>query len=538
MSATLWSGATAAEPRTGTASVGAYEVLALLRAGDAGPLYRVRDAALGRELMLEEFLPPALATRDAAGQLQPALPAAAPLLERARRRFVDEARVLANHEHPRLARVLHLIEAGGLLCRVMPGYAGRPLSDLLAEGSAPRDEAALRTLLADLLGALQAWHAMAGPHGAVQAARVLWSADGHALLLGSDAAGHTTLSHDEGAALPRANVHAIAADVQAAVALVRACMRGGPPGGARYGSAWQETLDAVLTPGPQAPPATPAVVLERLARGAGSIPRAPAAASVPAPTAASAEQVDPATAALIRSIVDAIPEREPRPPAAAAPPITTVPPEPPRKPGRGEVRFVELDLAADGAPSRPQPFVPPPAPPKPRTLRHALMGVAALLLLALLGYGALQVLRDTSPGAPRAPVAARPGAARLAPPPAAVPASVPAAASLTAPAPATAASAPAASPAPAAAAASVLSFGGTPAPANAASGAGAGPDTPPARRARPPAATTAAVSTPRQQCGARTGFSLYRCMQQQCALARWRPHAQCVQLRQTDTVPD
>ena len=105
-------------------SVGGYEVLALLRAGDAGPLYRVRDAALGRDLMFEEFLPPALAARDAAGQVRPALPAAAPVLDRARRRFVDESRVLAGHEHPHLARVLHIIEAGGTVCRAMPGYPG------------------------------------------------------------------------------------------------------------------------------------------------------------------------------------------------------------------------------------------------------------------------------------------------------------------------------------------------------------------------------------------------------------------------------
>jgi hypothetical protein len=41
---------------------------------------------------------------------------------------------------------------------------------------------------------------------------------------------------------------------------------------------------------------------------------------------------------------------------------------------------------------------------------------------------------------------------------------------------------------------------------------------------------------PRQECGARTAFSLYRCMQQQCGLARWQRHPQCAQLEATDSV--
>lgn len=51
-----------------------------------------------------------------------------------------------------------------------------------------------------------------------------------------------------------------------------------------------------------------------------------------------------------------------------------------------------------------------------------------------------------------------------------------------------------------------------------------------------PAAVPSAAVSPRQQCGARSQFALYRCMQQQCATARWQKHPQCVQLRQTDQV--
>jgi len=49
-------------------------------------------------------------------------------------------------------------------------------------------------------------------------------------------------------------------------------------------------------------------------------------------------------------------------------------------------------------------------------------------------------------------------------------------------------------------------------------------------------AKTPSVSGPREACGARTDFSLYRCMQTQCAQARWHQHPSCKRLRERDEV--
>ena len=43
-------------------------------------------------------------------------------------------------------------------------------------------------------------------------------------------------------------------------------------------------------------------------------------------------------------------------------------------------------------------------------------------------------------------------------------------------------------------------------------------------------------ASPREACGARTQFSLYRCMKTQCSQHRWASHAQCQRLRRTDSV--
>ncbi len=69
----------------------------------------------------------------------------------------------------------------------------------------------------------------------------------------------------------------------------------------------------------------------------------------------------------------------------------------------------------------------------------------------------------------------------------------------------------------------------------------------PAAVARPPASTppptrvaqqqaSRAPASPREVCGERTQFSLYRCMQTQCSQRRWTSHAQCERLRATDSV--
>ena len=59
--------------------------------------------------------------------------------------------------------------------------------------------------------------------------------------------------------------------------------------------------------------------------------------------------------------------------------------------------------------------------------------------------------------------------------------------------------------------------------------------TPPSTRVTQHDASPAPTS-PREVCGARTQFSLYRCMQTQCSQRRWASHAQCEHLRTTDSV--
>jgi non-specific serine/threonine protein kinase len=55
-------------------------------------------------------------------------------------------------------------------------------------------------------------------------------------------------------------------------------------------------------------------------------------------------------------------------------------------------------------------------------------------------------------------------------------------------------------------------------------------------KAAVPARAAPAPQGPREACGNRTQFSLYRCMQQQCEKAQWFMHPSCKRLRLRDEV--
>src|SRR5919108_3822608 len=90
--------------------VGAYEVMSLLGAGGMGEVYRARDTKLGREVALK-ILPEAFAHDP----------------ERVAR-FQREAKTLAALNHPHIATIHGLEEAGGSQFLVMELVEGDTLA--------------------------------------------------------------------------------------------------------------------------------------------------------------------------------------------------------------------------------------------------------------------------------------------------------------------------------------------------------------------------------------------------------------------------
>jgi Tol biopolymer transport system component len=138
--------------------LGGYEILSALGAGGMGEVYRARDPRLNRDVALK-ILPESFA-HDA---------------ERVAR-FTREAQVLAALNHPHIAAIYGLEQAGGAQCIVLELVDGGTLSDRIARGPLPLDESL--TIARQIADALEAAHEKAIVHRDLKPANVALSADG------------------------------------------------------------------------------------------------------------------------------------------------------------------------------------------------------------------------------------------------------------------------------------------------------------------------------------------------------------------------
>jgi len=104
-------------------TIGIYRVSAKLGAGGMGEVYRARDERLGREVAIK-VLPDIFA-----GDQQRLA------------RFEREAQLLASLNHPHIATIHGLEDAGGVRALVMELVEGPTLSDRIQQGAVPPDEA-------------------------------------------------------------------------------------------------------------------------------------------------------------------------------------------------------------------------------------------------------------------------------------------------------------------------------------------------------------------------------------------------------------
>ena len=103
--------------------LGPYEILAPLGAGGMGEVYRAHDTKLHRDVAIKVLLPAVANDPDRLA------------------RFGREAQVLAALNHPNIAHIHGLEESGGVRALVMELVEGEDLSQRIARGALPLDEA-------------------------------------------------------------------------------------------------------------------------------------------------------------------------------------------------------------------------------------------------------------------------------------------------------------------------------------------------------------------------------------------------------------
>jgi hypothetical protein len=135
-----------------------FEITKVLGEGGFGIVYLAEDHSLGRRVALKEYMPSSLAARVGGTQVSVKSERHRETFEAGLKSFVNEARLLAQFDHPSLVKVYRFWEANGTAYMIMPFYEGITLKDQLKAMGAPPDEAWLRELLEPLTEALAVIH--------------------------------------------------------------------------------------------------------------------------------------------------------------------------------------------------------------------------------------------------------------------------------------------------------------------------------------------------------------------------------------------
>ena len=168
--------------------VGDFEIVGLIGVGGFGIVYEAEDPVLQRRVALKEYMPASMAARIGPLQVAMLSESARETFETGRRSFINEARLLAQFDHPSLVKVYRFWEANGTAYMVMPLYRGPTLRRAIVEERIPVSEPWLLGLLAPLLEALEHLHRARCYHRDIAPDNILLIEDGLPLLLDFGAA--------------------------------------------------------------------------------------------------------------------------------------------------------------------------------------------------------------------------------------------------------------------------------------------------------------------------------------------------------------
>ena len=169
--------------------LGEFEVTKTIGEGGFGIVYLAWDHSLDRKVALKEYMPTSLAYRAGPTDIKPRSERHRETFEAGLKSFINEAKLLAQFDHPSLLKVYRFWEANGTAYMVMPFLEGATVRDSVRAMPGPPEEAWILGLLAPLFDALAMLHASQIYHRDIAPDNVLLMADtGRPLLLDFGAA--------------------------------------------------------------------------------------------------------------------------------------------------------------------------------------------------------------------------------------------------------------------------------------------------------------------------------------------------------------
>lgn len=168
--------------------LGEFEIIDLVGEGGFGIVYLAQDHSLHRKVALKEYMPASLALRGQDTSVSVRSERDRATFDIGLRSFVNEARMLAQFDHPALVKVYRFWEANGTAYMVMPFFSGQTLQEVLKQRGDPPDEAWIRKILMPLMDALEIIHGDSVYHRDIAPDNVMLLADERPVLLDFGAA--------------------------------------------------------------------------------------------------------------------------------------------------------------------------------------------------------------------------------------------------------------------------------------------------------------------------------------------------------------
>ncbi|MDD2988655.1 MAG: serine/threonine-protein kinase [Zoogloea sp.] len=138
--------------------IGEFELRAKIGEGGFSIVYLAWDHSLERKVALKEYMPASIASRKGPATVAPRSERHRSTYEAGLRSFVNEAKLLAQFDHPALVKVYRFWEANGTAYMVMPLYEGETLKDHIQADRTQVSEAWLTGILTPLCDALRLIH--------------------------------------------------------------------------------------------------------------------------------------------------------------------------------------------------------------------------------------------------------------------------------------------------------------------------------------------------------------------------------------------
>ena len=166
-----------------------YRLESVLGAGGFGMTYLGWDTHLEKHVAIKEYLPTDIAVRALDGSIVPITGELHREYQWGLDRFILEARTLAKFSHPHIVRVNRYFQANGTGYMVMDYEKGESLNQMLKRGVQP-DEAKLKGILMPLLDGLEAVHATGFLHRDIKPSNIFVRESGSPVLIDFGAARH------------------------------------------------------------------------------------------------------------------------------------------------------------------------------------------------------------------------------------------------------------------------------------------------------------------------------------------------------------